>query len=163
MKKYLLSFFLIVFFMGGITPAQAQLRRVKQDTYVYYSLGNQHFSKTELSKFLKDNCPDAYKEYHNKYLKIGWGICVPSMAMLVGGAIMSFSGAPDPVVYTGIGLGAAGAVGILGSMFVLSRGYEIRRNTCHVYNSRCGKYASATPMMLNLNAGPQSVGVSLQF
>ncbi len=163
MKNYLFSIFFIVFLMMVITPAHAQLRRVKQDTYVYYSLGNQHFSKTELSKFLKNNCPAAYEEYHNKYLKIGWGICVPSMAMLVGGAVMSFSGAADPILYTGIGLGAAGAVGILSSMFVLSRGYEIRRNTCSVYNSQCGKYASATPMILNLNAGPQSLGISLIF
>lgn len=163
MKSYLFSIFFIGFLMMVITPTHAQLRRVKNDTYVYYSLGNQHFSKTELSKFLKDNCPAAYDEYHNKHLKIGWGICVPSMVMLVGGAVMSFSGAAEPIVLTGIGLGVAGAVGILSSMFVLSRGYEIRRNTCSVYNSHCGKYASATPLMLNLNAGPQSLGVSLHF
>ena len=163
MKNYLFSILIIVFLMMVITPAHAQLVRVKQDSYVYYSLGNQHFSKTELSNFLKDNCPAAYNEYHNKHLKIGWGICVPSMAMLVGGAIMSFSGAAEPVLYTGIGFGAAGAVGILSSMFVLSRGYEIRRNTCNVYNSQCGKYASATPMIFNLKAGPQSFGMSLNF
>lgn len=146
-----------------VTPVQAQLRRVKRDTYVYYTNGHQNFSKSELSRFLKDNCPAAYNEYHNKYLKIGWGICVPSMAMLLSGAIMSFSGAPESVTYTGIGLGAAGAVGILSSMFVLFKGYEIRRNTCYVYNSQCGKYASATPMVLNLTAGPQTVGISLLF
>lgn len=163
MKHVLLSLFAIVLSLFFVNPAQAQLRRVKQDTYVYYTNGYQNFSKSELSKFLKETCPVAYKEYHNKYLKIGWGICVPSMAILVGGAIMSFSGAADPVVYTGIGFGAAGAVGILASTFVLSRGYEIRRNTCYVYNSQCSKYASATPVILNLHASPQSLGMSLFF
>lgn len=154
---------LMVYTMVSISPIHAQLRRVKNDTYVYYTYGNQTFSKSELSKFLKNKCPEAYDTYHNKQLKIGWGICVPSMALLVSGAIMSFSGGQESIVYTGIGLGAAGAVGILSSMIVLSRGYEIRRETCAVFNRRCAGYASTSPLLLNFNIGPQLVGVSLLF
>ena len=113
MKKYLLLILTFGFLIVIISPIQAQLRRVKQDTYVYYTYGHQNFSKSELSKFLKDNCPEAYEHYHNKQLKIGWGICIPSMAMLIGGAVMSFCSNQDPIIYTGIGLGAAGAVEVM--------------------------------------------------
>lgn len=146
--------------MIAIESIQAQTL-VRHDSY--YTYGNQRLYKEDISKFLKANCPDAYDVYHNKQLKIGWGICVPSMAMLVGGAVMSFASRRNSIVYTGIAFGAAGAVGILSSAIVLSRGYEIRRSTCNVFNNRCSGYTSATPLILNVNASPQELSMALQF
>lgn len=146
-----------------VTPTQAQLRKEKRDTYTYYVYGNKTIQKSEISRFLKTHCYDAYETYHNKYLKIGWGVCVPSMALFVGGAIMSFSGGGDTLVYTGIGLGAAGAVGILSSTVVLHMGYIERGNTCSVFNSHCGKYAQATPITLDFKTDGQSLGLAISF
>lgn len=143
-----------------VTPVNAQ-RLEKHDSY--YTYGNRVIYKSEISSFLKKNCREAYEQYHNKQLKIGWGVCVPSMALLVSGAIMSFSGGSDAVVYTGIGFGAAGAVGILTSVPFLSVGYEKRRATCSVFNSRCGVYRSEAPIRFDFKLGPQSLGMAVNF
>lgn len=161
MKKVFLLLF--AFFAIQINfSANAQLLKVEKDyNGRYYRYGNQRIEKSEISQFLMKNCPEAYKMYHNKDLKIGWGICVPSIALLAGGLGMSFSSS-ESIVYTGIGLGAAGAVGILSSVFVLSSGYDKRRRTCDVFNSYC-RASSQQPLQLQFQAGPQNLAVALQF
>ena len=156
MRKYLLLIagLLLVAF---INPSQAQMRLAKHNND-YYTYGSRVIYKSEISDFLKKNCQEAYEQYHNKQLKIGWGICVPSIAMLAGGAVMSFSGGSDAVVYTGIGLGAAGAVGLLTSVPFLSIGYDKRRGTCAVFNSYCAKNRSDASVIFDLKMGPQSLG-----
>ena len=161
MKHTFVLSLILVLSVGIVSPMHAQIYLTKCDSY--YKYGYQTIQKSEISHFLKENCPEAYKQYHNPHLKAGWGVCVPSIAMLISGAVMSFSGASDNIIYAGIGLGAAGAAGIIASTPLLIIGYDKRRSACSVFNSRCSGYASASPLLLNLNVGPQSLGMALCF
>lgn len=164
MKSFSIIILSVLLSLAFVTPTQAQLRKIKRDSYTYYMYGNQRIEKSEISQFLKNYCYDAYETYHNKYLKIGWGIGVPSFAMLVSGAVMSFtSGSSDAVVYTGIGFGAASAVGLLSSIVLLHIGYGERGRVCDVFNSHCGKNASATPILLDVKMDAHSLGLAISF
>ncbi|MBQ6777198.1 MAG: hypothetical protein IJP52_02685 [Paludibacteraceae bacterium] len=160
MKQSLFVTIAFVFAMLFVTPVNAQ-RLEKQDSY--YTYGGRVIEKSEISSFLKKNCQEAYEQYHNKQLKIGWGVCVPSMAILVSGAIMSFSGGNSAIVYTGIGFGVAGAVGILTSVPFLSIGYDKRRGTCAVFNNYCAKKRADASIIFDLKMGPQSLGLAVNF
>ena len=85
------------------------------------------------------------------------------MALLVGGAIMSFASNDETIVYTGIGFGAAGAVGLLASMPILSIGYKERKNTCSVFNNKCGDNRAEAPIRFDLTMGPRSLGMAINF
>ena len=160
MKQSLFVTIALVLAMLFAIPVNAQ-RLVKYDSY--YKYGNRTIYKSDMPAFLKQNCQEAYEQYSNKQLKIGWGVCIPSMAMLIGGAVMSFSGGNDAVVYTGIGFGAAGAAGLLTSIPFLSFGYEKRRSTCSVFNNQCGGYQAEAPIRFDLKVGPQSLGMAVNF
>lgn len=125
-------------------------------------------NKREYEYFLFNNCPKAYEQYRiGKQLSgAGWGIFAGGMALGAAGLALYFTGDEDEhsdknrqwvagVILMPSGLGVA----VGGGIPLLAIG-SVRKNRAYkIYNEQC----SSTSMTFNLTAGPNGLGVAMNF
>lgn len=120
--------------------------------------------------FLQNNCPTAFSHYKKgqKLIGAGWGLFSTGLALTAGGtALWIVSPMMDPdtesiLSVSGISLMSAGGAMTLISIPVLGTGYGKRNKANKVYNNKCAS-SEIQPLTLNIKAGPQSLGLALNF
>jgi len=129
-------------------------------------------SNKEYEWFLFNNCPQAYRLHRSgkQMITAGWVLLSAGVAMAAGGCVLlamagNYSGQYDAysrVSGGGISLLTIGAVvGGVGGGTLLGIGYKKRNKAYDMYNNQCA--SSATPLTFNLTAGPNGLGVAMNF
>lgn len=151
--------------------AKYYITKLNAKEYLY--LGNT-MSKKDYENFLKNNCPEAFSQYHNgkKLIGAGWGLFGAGLVVTAGGGALfalyaiaegdkSF---PNLSVFEIIGpvvMGVGGAM-TLASIPVLGVGYNKQKKSVKTYNNKCAS-SDIQPLALNLTAGQNGLGLALQF
>ena len=129
-------------------------------------------SNKEYEWFLFNNCPQAYRLHRSgkQMITAGWVLLSAGVAMAAGGCVLlamagNYSGQYDAysrVSGGGISLLTIGAVvGGVGGGTLLGIGYKKRNKAYDMYNNQCA--SSATPLTFNLTAGPNGLGIAMNF
>ncbi len=158
-----------------------------KNTYTY--MGSKMDKKAYVN-FLKNNCPEAYKQYNKgtKTIIGGWCVFGLGLACVAGGGIEYFMAGKNykdvekrqywelytddqkeslrkkrDQYYT-IGyaiMGVGGAITIT-SIPILAVGYSKQKKSVQTYNRNCSS-PKISPLTLNLTAGPNGLGVAMNF
>lgn len=139
------------------------LKRMGANEYMY---NGAYMDKKAYIEFLRNNCPQAYKQYRDgtKWAISGWcltgaglGLTAAGIAMLVeAGNSESLYGAGEALVITGPTLTG------LSILIPIAVGYAKRNSAYKTYNNKCAS-SSAAPISLNLKAGSNGLGLALNF
>ena len=129
-----------------------------------YYRNNQFLSQLDYVKLLQ-TCPQAYQEYEQgeKLRRTSLGFAFSGLALVVIGSPVGITG----VLKDNAGLAAAGFV-LMGGGLILdlvaiplsSKASEKKTNAYQTYNLHCTSSEVAT---LRVKAGPQSIGLALDF
>lgn len=149
----------------GITASSTamekyNIERMGPNEYIYMG---KYMDKRDYETFLRNNCPRAYGQYKigKRLIASGWGVLGVGGALIIGGAVMAALDVDEGVAgFATIGVGAA--VAIAGTTPLLTIGYIKRNNAYKVYNNTCAS-SSAAPLTFNLTAGPNGLGVAMNF
>jgi len=130
-------------------------------------------SNKEYEWFLFNNCPQAYRLHRSgkQMITAGWVLFSTGLAMAIGGGVMTAmafnrnsNANIDPNAFGagGMSLLTIGAViGGAGGGTLLGIGYKKRNKAYDMYNNQCA--SSATPLTFNLTAGPNGLGIAMNF
>ncbi len=167
--------------------AEAEAAEAERAKYYITKISNKEYEyrgtfmdKKAYANFLQTNCPAAFSQYKKgkKLIGAGWGLFATGLALSAGGAAcMIIADAVNPystldLTYTdvpetkfmiiGISLLSAGGAMTLVSIPLLGTGYSKRNKAYKVYNQRCSS-PDIQPLSLDIKAGPQSLGLALNF
>lgn len=160
--------------------------KISNNLYTYKGIS---MNKKEYEAFLRNNCPQAFKQYRQgKSLKIaGWTCFSIGLACVVSGSAMlaannngvggyspaiaaapkrynegyyGYSDSPNGLTVGGIIFVSVGAVATVTSVPLLTVGYIKQKRSVDTYNSQC---KSSKQMAVNLTAGQNGLGLALQF
>jgi len=144
-----------------------------------YRLGNTTMDRKAYEQFIYQNCPDAWKKHvaAKRTIITGWtflgvGAALSSAWAMLPLADYYYEGRDDTYYITwqtldewyltGTIVGSIGAALVATSIPLLSAGYSIKYNTHKRYNKSCAT-ANKSLLTLNLQAGPNGLGVALKF
>ena len=141
-----------------------------------YRMNGSVMDRNAYENFICQNCPEAWEKHlrAKRTITAGWtcfsvGIFLTGMFGLLAAQDEwvgnSFTGYPTTSLamkISSITLGSIGAGAALGGSVLLARGYAAKHNTYKLYNMRCASYAS-TPIIFNLTAGQNGIGVAMNF
>ena len=156
----------------GVTAGSSAIEKyniTRMGTNEYTYMGK-YMDKREFKIFLRNNCPQAYSQYRKgqKMANIGWGLIGGGLALAAGGTVAlginaSRGDESAGLLLTGlIALPAGMAVAVGAGVPLVCVGYKTRNNAHNVYNANCAS-SSAAPMTFNLTAGPNGIGVAMNF
>lgn len=139
------------------------IQRIGLNEYMY---NGKYLDKKAYKQFLRDNCPQAYKQYNDgkKWAISGWCFMGAGLAITAAGIGMIVA---DP---SGKGSGMSGeALVIVGPtltclavLIPIAVGYDKINRSHKTYNKKCAS-STAVPLALGITAGPGSLGLALQF
>ena len=159
----------------GITATNSAIekytiKRLSSKEYLYM---DKYMNKDSYENFLHANCSQAYQKFlkGKRMIKGGWACVGSGIALVVGGVLCmtvgdlgyyNASGAPNPIkgmggAFLGIGIVAAG-----GGIPLIVIGNINQKKSVDIYNNSCAS-SSATPLTFNLTAGPNGLGIAMQF
>ena len=144
-----------------------------------YRLGNTTMDRKAYEQFIYQNCPDAWKKHvaAKRTIITGWTFLGVGAALSSAWAMLPlgdyyYEGRDDTYYITwqtldewyltGTIVGSIGAALVATSIPLLSAGYSIKYNTHKTYNKSCAT-ANKSLLTLNLQAGPNGLGVALKF
>lgn len=155
---------------------------VSKNKKEYIYMGNSMNSKA-YAGFLKNNCPEAYKQYmKGKKMKVaGWAVFGTGLAVAAGGAFykgyleiqwdklerlwaITYEREQKYKTYSIVSyaiMGAGGAV-LLSSIPILCVGEKRKQKSMSIYNKQCSS-PSIPPITFNLTAGQNGLGVAMNF
>jgi len=156
--------------------AKYSITKVSKDEY---RLGNTTMDRKAYEQFIYQNCPDAWKKHlaAKRSIITGWtflgvGAALCSAWAMIPLADYYYEGRDDTYYITsqtldewyvtGIVSGSIGAALVATSIPLLSAGYSIKYNTHKTYNKSCAS-ANKSLLSLNLQAGPNGLGLALKF
>lgn len=156
----------------GVTAGSSAIEKyniTRMGTNEYTYMGK-YMDKREFKIFLSNNCPQAYSQYRKgeKMANIGWGLIGGGLALAAGGTVAlginaSRGDKSAGLLFTGlIALQAGMAVAVGAGVPLVCVGYKKRNNAHNVYNANCAS-SSAAPITFNLTAGPNGLGVAMNF
>lgn len=166
----------------GVTASSSAIEKYKiermgSNSYIYMG---KYMDSKEYEYFLRNNCPKAYKQYQTgkKLIVAGWSVFAAGFAIAGGGTAMLIKGnkynndhgydvedkeynyglVDGGIAMIAIGPSLSAAVGIP----LFSVGYSKRNKAYQVYNNTCAS-SSAASISFNLTAGPNGLGLALNF
>jgi len=148
------------------------VREINQNNIERKSNQYRPMSNNEYEWFLLNNCPQAYKLHKSgkQMITAGWVLFSTGLAMAIGGGVILGIYDSDhngdfknlvipvgiPLLTIGVGIG-----GIAGST-LLGVGYKRRKKAYEMYHNSCVS-SSVTPIIFNLTAGQNGLGLAMQF
>lgn len=156
-----------------------------------YTYMGTEMDKKAYTNFLKTNCPDAYKQYvkGQKLTIAGWTLFGVGIATVAGGGIYycllenhvdkchkdpcwgtmtaeqenDFDKNHNKYRYISYSIMGAGGAMLVTSIPLLSVGYAKQcKKSVSIYNEQCSS-PSIPPLTFNLTAGPNGLGVAMNF
>lgn len=132
------------------------IERMGINSYTYMG---KYLDKKEYAQFLRNNCPQAYKQYKEGriWALSGWGM-MGAGVVLTGAGLGMLIGEMD----AGFAMLMTGAALTGVSVLVpIAVGYDKINKSHKTYNNTCA--SSAAPITLNFSAGSNGLGLALQF
>ena len=144
------------------------IQRMGLNEYMY---NGKYLDKKAYVQFLRDNCPQAYKQYNDgkKWAISGWvfmgaglGLTAAGIGMLVaggnekGGQLSPLDEAGEALVITGPTLTC------LSVLIPIAVGYDKINRSHKTYNKKCAT-STAAPLALGITAGRNGIGLALHF
>lgn len=135
------------------------IERMGLNEYMY---NGKYLDKKAYVQFLRDNCPQAYKQYRDgkKWAISGWALMGAGLALTGAGIGMVAANADEDaavaLVITGPTLAG------LAVLIPIAVGYDKINRSHKTYNKKCAS-STAAPLTLNLTAGPNGLGVAMNF
>lgn len=148
---------------GSTAMEKYNIERTGPNSYIYMG---KYMDKKEYEYFLRNNCPKAYGQYKigTQLVIAGWSVFGAGFAIMAGGAVMMTCGKEIPrmedsgILMMAIGPCISAVVGIP----LFSVGYAKRNKAYKVYNNSCAS-SSAAPIVFNLTAGQNGLGIAMNF
>lgn len=141
---------------------------VKEDDFYYLCYGAKTTKMDQKSylQFIKNNCPEAYKQWLDGYTlwNAGWGALGAGLTfgLLVGTPLYVVGRTQQNEVCTGLGsiFTAVGALTTAGSIPMFIVGGIKKNNSYEKYNDRCRQFEEVS---LVLNAKSNGLGLAINF
>ncbi len=141
---------------------------VKEDDFYYLCYGSKTTKMDQKSylQFIKNNCPEAYKQWSDGYTlwNAGWGALGTglTLGLLVGTPLYIVGRTQQNEVCTGLGsiFTAVGAFTTAGSIPLFIVGGIKKNNSYEKYNDRCRQFEEVS---LVLNAKSNGLGLAINF
>lgn len=123
-----------------------------------YMIADNQLDKKAFEQFIYKNCPLAWQQYTlgRKLIVSGWSAFGAGCAFTVMGGFLVIMSRDALVPLVTIG-----AIGVVGSIPLLSLGYSKKNNAYKVYNNMC--VDKSPQLSLNFTAGQNGLGLALQF
>lgn len=152
------------------TPTMGMIVKISNNEY---RLNGNTLDRKEFENFIYLNCSEAYKKYSSgkKIATSGWVFLGTGLGFLAGGAgayayanTGNFDSYVQKEVYYDLGMSFMCISGILGTtgIIMLPIGYLKQKNAYDVYNKKCS-LSSTTPILFNLTAGQNGIGIAMNF
>lgn len=160
--------------VNSAMPDAIKINRLSKDLYTY---GGTEMDAKAMEQFLRNNCPEAYRQYTSgKTLKkAGWWTFSVGLAMTIGGSVMlgltGSGGYDDYGKYAydpdhgleggGIALVVLGPISMACvSVPLLCVGYHRTNHAHEIFNNQC---ATKEKLTLNFQASQNGLGLALSF
>lgn len=119
-------------------------------------------SSKEYEWFLFNNCPKAYEQYKigKPMIISGWIIAGAGLATGIAGIPFLFNSHTEKQVIGGV-LSGIGFPIMAGGIVIASVGHFKCNKARKIYYNQCS--SSATPLTFNLTAGPNGLGIAMNF
>lgn len=147
----------------GSAVEKYSIQRIGPNEYMYTG---KYLDKKAYLNFLRDNCPQAYKQYRDgkKWAISGWCLMGAGLALTGAGIGMliaekgdgGLSEAGEALVITGPTLTG------LAVLIPIAIGYDKINRSHKTYNKKCAS-SSAVPLAFGITAGKNGLGLALQF
>lgn len=149
----------------GSAVEKYSIQRIGPNEYMYTG---KYLDKKAYLQFLRDNCPQAYKQYRDgkKWAISGW--CLMGAGLVLTGAgigmlVAAGNSAYSPIDEAGEALVITGpTLTGLAVLIPIAVGYDKINRSHKTYNKKCAS-SSAVPLALGITAGKNGLGLALQF
>lgn len=144
------------------------IQRMGLNEYMY---NGKYLDKKAYVQFLRDNCPQAYKQYRDgkKWAISGWALMGAGVALTGAGIGMLVvagneeGGRLSPLDEPGEALVITGpTLTCLAVLIPIAIGYDKINRSHKTYNKKCAS-STAAPLALGITAGPNGLGLALHF
>lgn len=150
----------------GITAISSGIEKYNIESFGLneYTYMGKYMNSKEYEMFLRNNCPKAYHQYRigKPMVIVGWIAAGAGLGALIPGMIYSFSSRIEVRDEIGFPLLGVSIPLMTSGIVVASVGHHLRNSAYKVYNKTCAS-SSATPLTFNLTAGPNGLGVAMNF
>ncbi len=133
------------------------IERMGLNEYMYCG---KYLDKKAYKQFLRDNCPQAYKQYNDgkKWAISGWclmgaGIALTGVGM---GILFTIDSPGEALIITGPTLTC------LADLIPIAVGYDKINKSHKTYNKKCAT-SSAVPLAFGVSIGQNGLGLAMQF
>lgn len=139
------------------------IERMGLNEYMYCG---KYLDKKAYKQFLRDNCPQAYKQYNDgkKWAISGWCLMGAGLALTTAGiGMLVASGGRGPLDEAGEALVITGpTLTCLSVLIPIAVGYDKINRSHKTYNKKCAT-SSAVPLAFGVSIGQNGLGLAMQF
>lgn len=130
-----------------------------------YSYNGKSLDKNEYEALIRNNCPQAYRQYRlGKSLKIAGWTCfatgLPSIGIGITLMLVGYPAGDEAMEAVGGALIGIGSAATVTSVPLLAVGYVKHNRSVDTYNMYC---KLSNPIAFNLTAGPNGLGIAMNF